>query len=166
MKKIVLFIAFIAFGYVSNAQTNPDATPNPITIYNPQADAAQELKAAIKKAKAENKHVFVQVGGNWCVWCVKFHNLVEATPELKQYLTDNYVTLKLNYSPENKNEAILKKLSNPGRFGYPVFLVIDGKGKLIHTQNSEYLEEGDGHSVKKIMAFLKNWNYGALHATK
>ncbi|RYE51965.1 MAG: thioredoxin family protein, partial [Sphingobacteriales bacterium] len=109
------------------------------------------------------KHVFVQVGGNWCVWCIRFHDLVNATPDLKKFMGDNYETVLINYSPENKNEAILKKFSNPGRFGFPVFLVLDGDGKLIHTQNSAYLEEGDGHSVKKITEFLKNWNYTALH---
>ena len=108
------------------------------------------------------KHVFIQIGGNWCSWCILFHDLVKATPELKDYLDKNYETVLVNYSEENKNEAVLKKLNYPGRFGFPVFLILDGNGKLLHTQNSAYLEEGKGHSVKKVMEFLKNWNYGAL----
>ena len=118
--------------------------------------------AILKKAKQEKKHVFIQVGGNWCVWCIRFHDLVNATPDLKNYLNSNYETVLVNWSPENKNEAVLKKLGYPGRFGFPVFLILDGDGKLIHTQNSAYLEEGGGHSVKKVTDFLKNWNYGAL----
>lgn len=133
-----------------------------INIYNPKADAKAEIAAAVVKAKAEKKHVFIQVGGNWCVWCIRFHDLVKATPELKNYLNENYETVLLNWSPENKNEEIMRKFNFPGRFGFPVFLILDGDGNLIHTQNSEYLEEGEGHSVKKILAFLKNWNYGAL----
>ncbi len=165
MKKIGLLVAFIALTLSNYAQNNSSTDKKePVKIYNPDANAKADLALAVKKAKAEKKHVFVQVGGNWCVWCIKFHNLVESTPELKQYLNDHYVPIKLNYSPDNKNEAILNELGNPGRFGYPVFLIINEKGKLIHTQNSEYLEEGDGHSVKKIMAFLKNWNYTAVHS--
>lgn len=34
-------------------------------LYNPQADAKKEITDAVKKAKAENKHVLLQVGGNW-----------------------------------------------------------------------------------------------------
>jgi len=34
-------------------------------LYDPMADAKKEIADAVKKAKAENKHVFIQVGGNW-----------------------------------------------------------------------------------------------------
>ncbi len=138
------------------------STKEQVKIYNPTANAQADIDAAVSKAKKEKKHVFIQIGGNWCSWCILFHDLVKATPELKDYLDKNYETVLVNYSEENKNEAVLKKLNYPGRFGFPVFLILDGNGKLLHTQNSAYLEEGKGHSVKKVMAFLKNWNYGAL----
>ena len=35
------------------------------TIYNPEANAKIEISEAVKKAKAENKHVLLQIGGNW-----------------------------------------------------------------------------------------------------
>ena len=62
MKKVMV-VAFCLMGYISNAQTETSK------LYNPDADAAKEIKAAIKKAKAENKYVLVQGGGNWCQWC-------------------------------------------------------------------------------------------------
>ena len=37
-------------------------------LYNPAADAEKDIAAAIKKAKAENKYVLLQGGGNWCSW--------------------------------------------------------------------------------------------------
>lgn len=159
MKKILILAFALALGNVALAQT---ATKTPVTIYNPQANAQADIDAAVAKAKKANKHVFIQVGGNWCGWCILFHDLVKATPELKGYLDTNYETVLVNYSPENKNEAVLKKLGYPGRFGFPVFVILDGNGKLLHIENSAYLEEGKGHSVKKVMAFLKNWNYGAI----
>ncbi len=160
MKKIILLFAVALFSATAFAQA--PAQKEAVHLYNPKANAQADINAAVAKAKKEGKHVFIQVGGNWCIWCIRFHDLVEATPELKTYLNNNYETVLLNWSPENKNEAILKKFNYPGRFGFPVFLILDGDGKLIHTQNSEYLEEGNGHSVKKILAFLKNWNAGAL----
>lgn len=160
MKKIILLFAVALFSATAFAQA--PAQKEAVHLYNPKANAQADINAAVAKAKKEGKHVFIQVGGNWCIWCIRFHDLVEATPELKTYLNNNYETVLLNWSPENKNEAILKKFNYPGRFGFPVFLILDGNGKLIHTQNSEYLEEGNGHSVKKILAFLKNWNAGAL----
>ena len=159
MKPLIPLLFTLFITSASFAQTT---TKSAITLYNPKANAQNNIDAAVAKAKKEKKHVFIQVGGNWCVWCIRFHDLVEATPALKKLLNDNYETVLLNYSPENKNEALLKKFNYPGRFGFPVFLVLDGGGKLIHTQNSAYLEEGSGHSVKKITEFLKSWNYAAL----
>ena len=161
MKKYILSITLLLLTAVVFAQEK-----SVVNIYNPKANAQADIDAAVAKAKKANKHVFIQVGGNWCVWCIRFHDLVNATPALKDYLNNNYETVLVNYSQDNKNEAVLDKLSNPGRFGFPVFLILDGDGKLIHTQNSAYLEEADGHSVKKITDFLKNWNYGALHPVK
>ena len=159
MKKLALFLfAFVAISISSFAQDAKEA----VKIYNPAANAQADLDAAVAKAKKEGKHVFVQVGGNWCSWCIAFHHLVDNTPELKKLLNDNYETVLINYSKENKNEAVLAKLQYPGRFGFPVFLILDGNGKLLHTQNSAYLEEGKGHSVKKVTEFLKNWNVAAL----
>ncbi len=54
-----------------------------VKIYNPQANARADIDAAVAKAKKEGKHVFIQVGGNWCGWCIAFHNMVDHTPELK-----------------------------------------------------------------------------------
>lgn len=162
MKKIILLLAIAFVSTTAIAQTPSATKKEPATIYNPKANAQADINAAVAKAKKEKKHVFIQVGGNWCVWCIRFHDLVDATPALKDYLAKNYETVLLNWSPENKNEAILKKFNYPGRFGFPVFLILDGNGKLIHTQNSSYLEEGGGHSVKKVMEFFKNWNYGAI----
>lgn len=134
---------------------------NGTKIYNPQADAKADIRKAVAIAAKERKHVLLQVGGNWCIWCTRFHNLVESNDTLSRLLHDNYVVVPVNYSPENKNEAVLAELAYPQRFGYPVFVILDGKGKRIHTQNSAYLEEGKGHSVQKVAEFLEQWTFKA-----
>lgn len=168
IKKLLIFLTFVSFGLSNSKAQDKTATsieaPQAVKIYNPSANAQADIDAAVAKAKKQNKHVFVQVGGNWCVWCLRFHQLVNDTPELKQYLNNNFEVVLVNYSPENKNEAVLKKLKNPGRFGFPVFLILDGNGEVIHIQNSAYLEQGKGHSVKLITDFLKNWTYNAVNS--
>ncbi|MGA0555312.1 thioredoxin family protein [Larkinella sp. VNQ87] len=132
------------------------------TIYNPKADAQQDIRNAVAKAGREGKHVLLQIGGNWCSWCIRFHNLVHADTALNRLLNQNYELLLVNYSPENKNEATLAQLGYPQRFGFPVFLILDGKGNRLHTQNSAYLEEGKGHSPKLVAEFLQQWSPKAL----
>jgi hypothetical protein len=57
---------------------------------------------------------------------------------------------------------MMKRLGNPGRFGYPVFVVLDEKGKVIHTQDSSFLEEGQGYDKAKVIRFFKNWTPSAV----
>jgi thioredoxin-related protein len=130
-------------------------------IYDPGLDGMKQIKEAIATANNEGKNVFIQLGGNWCPWCILFHNFVNDDPEVKEMFDKNFVTVKLNYSPENKNEEATSFLENPGRFGYPVFIILDGEGKRIHTQNSAYLEEGRGYNKKEVLDFLKAWSPGA-----
>ena len=62
-----------------------------------------------------------------------------------------------------KAEAMLERLGNPGRFGYPVFVVLDSEGKVIHTQDSSFLEEGNGYNKDKVMRFFSNWTPAAVN---
>lgn len=126
--------------------------------YHPEADADLDIKNAVKLAKKEHKNVIIQAGGNWCIWCLRFNNYVQQTPELKSLVDDNYVYYHLNWSPENKNETIFTSYGNPGgKFGYPVFIVLDENGKQIHTQDSSVLEEGSGYSLEKVKEFFNAW---------
>jgi len=132
-------------------------------LYNPQADAYEDIHNAVMRANKENKHVLLQIGGNWCIWCTRFNTLVTTDTVLKRIIDSNYVVVHINYSPENKNLKVLESLGFPQRFGYPVFVVMDSHGNRLHTQNSAYLEEGQGHSPKKVEEFLRQWSPIALN---
>ena len=126
--------------------------------YHPEANAELDIQNALKLAKKTHKNVIIQAGGNWCIWCLRFNNYVQQTPELKKLADDNYVYYHLNWSPENKNEKVFAKYGNPGdKFGYPVFIVLDENGKQIHTQDSAVLEEGSGYSLEKVKTFFNAW---------
>ena len=126
--------------------------------YHPEANANLDIQNAVKLAKKERKNVIIQAGGNWCIWCLRFNNYVQQTPELKKIVDDNYVYYHLNWSPENKNEKIFASYGNPGeKFGYSFFIVLDENGKQIHTQDSSVLEEGSGYSLEKVKEFFTTW---------
>jgi thioredoxin-related protein len=133
-----------------------------INIYNPAADAKKEISAAVKKASDEGKHVFLQIGGNWCPWCVKFHRFVDGDDELKSFVEANFEVVKVNYDPKNKNKEVLAELGFPQRFGFPVFVILDGNGNRIHTQNSAFLEKENGYDRERVFSFFKNWSVSAI----
>jgi len=132
-------------------------------LYNPEADVAAAISHGLIQAKAENKQLFLQIGGNWCPWCIKFHNFCSEDKEISALMSKSYIVLKVNYSKENRNLPELKKLEFPQRFGFPVFVILNSDGKRIHTQSSGILEDGTGYSKKKVLDFLTQWTTAALN---
>ena len=131
-------------------------------LYDPHANVAKDIEEALNKAKSEKKHVLLQIGGNWCIWCYRLNSFIQTDTLLKRLVVDNYVLYHFNYSPENKNLAYLKKLGYPQRFGFPVLVVLNADGKQLHTQDSGLLEKGNGYDYEKVKSFLRNWSPGAF----
>lgn len=153
----VLLLTFILAGTL-HAQS-PRAAEK---LYHPEANAAKDIREAVAEAARTHKNVFIQLGGNWCTWCLAFHRFVKEDTALSRVLQENYVIYHLNYSPENKNVALLEKYQYPQRFGFPCFLILNQKGALLHTQNSAYLEKGKGYDSQKVLTFFQNWTVAAL----
>ncbi len=165
MKAFILSLT-ICLTSVLYAQTNTNngAANKEALIYHPEENASAAIADAVKKAELEKKQVFIQAGGNWCGWCIEFNRFTHADPQIDSLLKADYIVYHLNYSKENKNEKIFEQYKFPQRFGFPVFLILNEKGELIHTQHSGYLEEGKSYSKDKVLGFLRDWNRKALNA--
>ena len=162
MKKLVFLGGFLllATGLFSQDMTK-------FKLYKPEENAKEQIKSAVEKAKKSGKHVLIQVGGNWCIWCARFNDFVTKDKSVDSLVNANYVVYHLNWSKENKNSDILKKYSFPQRFGFPVFLILDKDGNLLHTQNSWYLEDGaKSYNKEKVESFLNDWSPGAFDPVK
>jgi thioredoxin-related protein len=131
-------------------------------LYDPSLDGMKQIKDAVAEAGRENKHVLIQYGGNWCPWCIRFHEFCKSDTSIMKIISENYVPVNLNYNPANKNLSSNEYLGNPIRFGFPVFIILDGKGKVLHIQDSGLLEEGKGYSKEKVLGFFNNWTVKAL----
>lgn len=157
MRKLILSIALFTFTGLLEAQDL-----SKFKLYDPNENAEKALDNVIDRAKDEKKHVFIQIGGNWCIWCARFNDFVTSDNSIDSLVKDNYIVYHLNYSKENKNGELLKRYKFPQRFGFPVFLVLDGKGNLIHTQSSWFLESGKSYDREKVVALFNDWSPKAL----
>jgi thioredoxin-related protein len=157
MKKSLLILSLIIF-----STTYLLAQTEAVNIYNPNADAREDIATAVKQAKAENKHVLLQIGGNWCPWCVKLHGFMAEDAQVDSLLKADYVRVMVNYSKENKNEEIMKMLGHPQRFGFPVLVILDQDGIRLHTQDSWFLEKDKFYDKEKLMHFLEMWTVAAV----
>ena len=140
-------------------------------VYDETVDQNAQIDQALKQARAEGKFVVCQVGGNWCPWCLRFADFITKDAEISKLVADNFVYIHVDYSPKSfkddparkqRSEKMMQRLGNPGRFGYPVFVVLDAKGKVLHTQDSSFLEEGQSYDKKKVVRFFKNWTPSAV----
>ncbi len=151
-----VMVVLMAFACANTLFAGGDDPGSPArTKFDPARDAASDIAKAVEVAAKEGKHVLLDVGGEWCIWCHRLDSLYIKNPDLEKYLLDNYIVVKVNVSKENKNEKVLSEY--PQVAGYPHLFVLDAKGKLLHSQNTGDLEEGKGHSKEKVLAFLKQW---------
>ena len=133
----------------------PAPTPLVREKFDPLRDPKADLAAAIITASKIGKRIILDVGGEWCGWCVYMDKFFFQNPEIDKLRNDNYVWVKVNMGPENENPAFLSVY--PTREGYPHLYVLDSDGKLLHSQGTSPLEAGKGYDLVKFNAFLKKW---------
>ena len=170
MKKGFLLILWAAlllpvWGQVSPAQ-NLNKHKDLPKIYDEKADAMSQIDQALEEARESGRFVICQVGGNWCPWCLRFAKFITEDEEIANVVKENFVYIHVNTSKANKNEEALRRLGNPGRFGYPVLVILDEDGHVMHIQNSSYLEEEKSYSHKKVLDFFQNWTREAIDNLK
>jgi thioredoxin-related protein len=127
----------------------------PVSGFDPDRNPSKDLQNTITEASKTHKNIILDVGGEWCIWCHRIDSFIQSSEDITNYIQKNYILMKVNFSPENKNEEFLSKY--PKIEGYPHFFVLDENGKLLHSQDTGLLEEAKSYGLKKFMAFLKEW---------
>ena len=111
MKQVIFLLMIFSFGTI-RAQEMAN-----FKLYNPKEDAALKLSEVIRKAGESGKHVLVQIGGNWCVWCARFNDFLKDS-QVDSTIQKNFLVYHLNYSNDNRNSDLLTKYDFPQRFGF------------------------------------------------
>lgn len=133
-------------------------------LYDETIDPFQQIDAAVSQAKAGEKFVICQLGGNWCPWCIRFAKFITEDEEIRQLVEANFVYIHVNYKSRQDELAqrVSKRLGNAGRFGFPVLVVLQPDGSVMHIQNSSYLEEGNGYNRERVIEFFRQWTPAAV----
>ena len=140
---------------VGAAQTEGQTKYAPVVKYDPQRDAAQDIRDAVNEAQRTHKRILLEVGGNWCSWCHTLDRFFETHSELTEFRDRNFVTLKINFSDENENKEVLSRYGEIA--AYPHLFVVESDGKLLLSKDTGALESGKSYDLVKLTAFLKEW---------
>ncbi len=177
MKKyFIAMMAAMLLSLPADAQgfLGPDGSQQPEIerekVYDETINPIGQIDQAVAKAKSEGKFVICQVGGNWCPWCLRFADFIANDTTISKVISENFEYIHVNYNPRRSGSeaqqqqaaALMKRLDNCGRFGFPVFVVLDEDGKVIHIQDSSFLEEGQGYNQEKVLRFFRNWTPKAV----
>lgn len=150
MKKTIMMMLMMTLFITTFAQTK---------VYDESIDPFEQIDQAVAKAKTDGKYVICQLGGNWCPWCIKFAKFIKEDAEIDKVVNDNFVYIHVNYKSRKDELAqkVSKRLGNAGRFGFPVLVILNPDGSVLHIQNSSYLEEGQGYNKAKVLDFFSKW---------
>ena len=165
MKRVIL-LAMVVFFLTITLQAQTALKK----VYDEGINPLEQVEKAVKQAQIAEKHVVCQVGGNWCPWCLRFADFITKDSVINRMIADNYVYIHVNYNPRKKvSEAaqaqakqLMKRLGNPARFGFPVLVVLDSKGDVLHIQDSSFLESLESYDAARVIGFFKNWVPKAL----
>ena len=127
-----------------------------VSHYDPKRNPSDDLKAAVAEAQRTGKRILLQVGGEWCSWCHTMDRFYQTHPKLLEARDQNYILIKINFSPDNHNEGFLSHY--PEITGYPHIFILDQNGALVRSEDTSELELGKSYDLNKFMAFLKQFS--------
>lgn len=149
-----LFLSPIAIAEPSAAPTSIGKTERP-SIYDEDADGEELIAAAIKRAKAEGKHVLIEWGGNWCGWCHKLHNVFKSDEIVAPIVSTEYELVLIDCTT---NRKLMESYGgHETQYAFPHLTILDAQGKILTNQETSSLEVGPKHDPEAVAAFLKEW---------
>jgi len=138
-----------------------------VFVYDEQADARQQVTAALARAKKENRRVLIQWGANWCGWCKWLAGTMKSDGGLRRKLQYEYDVVHVDVGRFNKHMDLAKDLGAEFK-SIPFLTILDAEGKALVQQNTEPFEtkvDGkSGHDAKKLVEFLTRHEAKPWHA--
>ena len=113
----------------------------------------------LQKPDARTHAFFVKIGGNWCPWCYKLHDLFHTDKAIQKILSEEYELVMVD---SRADKAVMEQWKIEPN-GYPYLAVLD-PGKKLVEQETGSLEIGDKHDPNKVKTFLEKWKPAPLDA--
>ncbi len=158
---LVLILGLVTAGTACSeevASSPGDAKRAPqytVDVYDPKRKPTEDLATTVKQATARNRRILLQVGGNWCGWCRTMSRYFHENDTVAAALAENFIIMKVNWSPENPNGFFLKDY--PDIESFPHLFVLESDGKLLHSQPTEGFEKRGSYNEEALLEFVRKW---------
>lgn len=155
------FAIALCLALTSAAQTADSVTPLPRPsqlkpIYSATANAKTEIASALKKAKAEDKHVILVFGGNWCFDC----HILDAAfkdAQIAPIVNANYEIIHVDVGQFDRNLDVAKQYNVNIKKGVPALAVLRSSGEVLFSDKGGEFESARSMSRADVVGFLNKW---------
>ena len=90
-------------------------------IYQVDGKGMERVEAALVRAGRDNKRVLLKIGGNWCGWCYKLHDVLNQEKAVASLLRAEYELVMID---SQADKAVIEKWGIRPK-GYPYLAVLD-----------------------------------------
>ena len=125
-----------------------------VAAYDVDRDPDADLSMTISKAQQQQKRILLQVGGDWCNWCGRLAEFMRKRERVRTLLDQHFLIMKVA-SQSKHADAFLADY--PKINAYPFVYVLSPAGELLHAQDMEELELGEGYNEEAFVEFLVDW---------
>ncbi|MEJ0027253.1 MAG: thioredoxin family protein [Rhizomicrobium sp.] len=125
--------------------------------YDETANADADVAAAFARARKSGKHVFIDLGGNWCGDCVVLANIMQL-PEVKPFIAAHYEVVSVDVGRMTRNLQIPARFGVDLKGGVPTVLIVTPDGKtLVDAGHIAALEDARHMTPQGIADWLAQW---------
>jgi thiol:disulfide interchange protein len=125
-------------------------------LYSETANPRADIAAALKQARAENKRVILDFGGDWCGDCQVLDIYMHQSPNA-ELLAKHFIVVHVDIGHMDHNVDVAKKYQVPIDKGVPALAVLDSHGKLLFSQENKEFENMRNMKSEDVTAFLNKW---------
>jgi thioredoxin-related protein len=97
-------------------------------------DAGKALEAALARAKAEDKRVFLHFGAPWCGWCHKLDDFL-ARKDIAPLIGRDFIDLKVDLDRMKGARDVFQHYNPNQGGGIPWFVFLDADGHALANSN-------------------------------
>ena len=145
MKKL---FALLAVALSFNLAWADDKNP-----YDEAANANQQIQAALKTAKAENKSALIVFGANWCGDC-KMLGIEMRQGELARLVNERLVVVKVDVGKFDRNVDIASRYGNVIKKGIPSVAMLRADGSVAYQTDGGELADARNMGREGVTTFF------------
>ena len=117
-------VSFIVLALIVILTTNliaQDKSKSTTPKFDPARDPFKDLKEVIVDAQSTGKRILLDVGGEWCIWCHRLDGFLDAHPELKNFMHDNFCSAQSELESGKQEREISFSVSQSCRVSSHIY---------------------------------------------